>query len=56
LVAGFGSVTRANTRLLALARAGLLRRYFIGTLNGGKKSLYELSKKGAAIAEVERGC
>ncbi len=46
---GFRSVTRANTRLLILARAGLLNRFFIGTVNGGKKSLYALSRKGAAL-------
>jgi hypothetical protein len=28
IVAGFGSTTRANARLLALTRAGLLRRFF----------------------------
>jgi hypothetical protein len=48
IVAGFGSTTRANTRLLALTRAGLLRRFF---LSGGK-SLYALSKKGAQLAGV----
>ena len=30
IVAGFGSTTRANARLLALTRAGLLRRFFLG--------------------------
>ena len=35
IVAGFGSTTRANTRLLALVRAGLLRRFFLGTGGGG---------------------
>jgi hypothetical protein len=48
IVAGFGSTTRANARLLALTRAGLLRRFF---LSGGK-SLYSLSKKGAQLAGV----
>lgn len=48
IVAGFGSTTRANTRLLALTRAGLLRRFF---LDGGK-SLYALSEKGAQRAGV----
>jgi len=48
IVAGFGSTTRANTRLLALTRAGLLRRFFLG----GRKSLYALSEKGALLAEV----
>jgi len=48
IVAGFGSTTRANVRLLALTRAGLLRRYFLGS----RKSLYALSEKGAQLAEV----
>jgi hypothetical protein len=30
IIAGFHSTTRANTRLLALTRAGLLKRIFIG--------------------------
>ena len=49
LVAPFGSVTRANTRLLALVRAGLLRRFFTGTACGGKKALYSLSPSGARL-------
>ena len=48
IVAGFGSTTRANTRLLALTRARLLRRFFLGS----RKSLYALSEKGAELAEV----
>ena len=48
IVAGFGSTTRANARLLALTRAGLLRRFFLGS----RKSLYALSEKGAQLAEV----
>jgi len=51
VVAGFGSTTRANTRLLALVRAGLLRRFFLGS-GGGRKALYSLSAKGAHVAEV----
>lgn len=51
-VAGFGSLTRANSRLLALTRAGLLRRFFQGTEAGGKKALYALSKTGANLADV----
>jgi hypothetical protein len=51
-VAGFGSTTRANSRLLALMRAGLLRRFFQGTEAGGKKALYALSKTGANLADV----
>jgi hypothetical protein len=48
IVAGFGSTTRANARLLALTRAGLLRRFFLS--NG--KALYALSRKGAQLADV----
>jgi hypothetical protein len=51
VVAAFGSTTRANTRLLALVRAGLLRRFFLGS-GGGRKALYALSSKGAQVVEV----
>src|SRR2546430_4111829 len=47
VVAGFGSTTRANTRLLALTQANLLRRCFLGTTVGGTKALYMLSPQGA---------
>jgi hypothetical protein len=52
IVASFGSTTRANARLLALTRAGLLRRFFLGTSGGGKKALYALSAKGARLVDV----
>ena len=48
-VAGFGSTTRANRRLLALTRAGLLRRFFQGTILGGRKAIYCLSPRGASL-------
>jgi hypothetical protein len=51
IVAGFGSTTRANTRLLQLVRAGLLRRFFLGS-GGGRKALYALSQKGAHLVDV----
>jgi len=51
VVAGFGSTTRANTRLLQLVRAGLLRRFFLGS-GGGRKALYALSQKGAHLVDV----
>jgi protein involved in plasmid replication-relaxation len=55
-VAGFGSTTRVNARLLGLTREGLLRRFFLGTTAGGRKALYSLSAKGAALVGVpERG-
>jgi hypothetical protein len=52
VVAGFGSTTRVNARLLALTRAGLLRRFFLGTVAGGAKALYSLSEKGARLVGV----
>ena len=55
-VAGFRSTTRANARLLALTRAGLLRRFFLGTTASGRKAIYALSQKGSALLGVpERG-
>lgn len=51
IAAGFGSTTRVNTRLLALTRAGLLRRFFLGS-GGGRKALYALSMKGAQMIHV----
>ena len=56
VVAGFGSTTRANARLLRLTRAGMLRRFFMGTEIGGTKAVYALSMKGAQkIAVPLRG-
>jgi hypothetical protein len=52
IVSGFRSTTRVNARLLALVRAGLLRRFFLGTNAGGTKSLYALSAKGAQFVGV----
>lgn len=51
-VAPFGSTTRANVRLLGLVRAGLLRRFFLGTVGGTRKALYALSPAGAKAVEV----
>ncbi len=51
-VAGFGSTTRANCRLLAMSRAGLLRRFFLGTVGGARKALYALSLDGAKLVGV----
>ena len=52
ITGGFHSVTRINTRLLTLYRAGLLRRFFLGANAGNKKALYALSTKGAALLGV----
>jgi hypothetical protein len=51
VVAGFGSITRVNARLLKLTRAGLLRRFFLGS-GGGRKALYAVSEKGAQLVDV----
>lgn len=51
VIAGFHSITRANTRLLQLYRSGLLRRFFLGS-GGGRKAIYALSPKGALLAAV----
>ena len=54
VVAGFGSTTRANARLLALVRTGLLRRFFLGANVAGRKAIYALSRKGAEFIGVPR--
>lgn len=46
-VMGFASLRRANRRLLKLASAGFLRRWFVPTEAGGQRALYGLSTKGA---------
>ena len=51
IAAGCNSLTRVNTRLLALVRSGLLRRFFLGS-GGGRKALYALSVKGAQMIQV----
>jgi hypothetical protein len=53
LVAGFGSTTRANTRLLQLTRAGLLRRFFVGSIGAGRKAVYTLSPKGSELVSAK---
>jgi hypothetical protein len=52
IVAGFGSTTRVNARLLALTDAGFLRRFFWGGVGGARKALYSLSRRGADLAGV----
>lgn len=49
IIGGFNSTTRVNTRLLALTKAGLLRRFFLGATDASKKAVYSLSPKGAAL-------
>src|ERR1700694_5826333 len=55
LVAGFGSTTQVNTRLLELTRAGLLRRFFVGSIGAGRKAIYTLSPKGEAVVSAKLG-
>jgi Replication-relaxation len=47
----FGSTTRVNTRLLALVRVGLLRRFFRGS-GAGAQAVYALSQRGADLVGV----
>jgi hypothetical protein len=49
VVGGFRSLRRTNRRLLKLVRAGVLKRWFVGTLGGGRKALYGLSLHGASM-------
>src|SRR5439155_19056228 len=55
LVARFGSTTQVNTRLLELTRAGLLRRFFVGSIGSGRKAVYTLSPKGADLISAKFG-
>jgi hypothetical protein len=41
-IAPFRAVRRANARLLALTRAGYLRRTFSGSIGSGRRALYRL--------------
>ena len=52
IVAGFGSTTRVNTRLLALSRAGFLKHAFVGTIAGGRKAVYALTPQSSAWVDV----
>jgi hypothetical protein len=52
VIGGFNSTTRVNTRLLALTRWGLLRRFFLGVTQGSSKAVYSLSPKGAALIDA----
>jgi hypothetical protein len=54
LVTAIEAINRANDRLQRLHQAGLVRRYLLGTQAGGRKALYALSPKSAAIIGVEK--
>jgi hypothetical protein len=55
VVAGFGTTTQVNKRLIELTRAGLLRRFFVGTIGSGRKAIYTLSPKGAGLIQSKFG-
>lgn len=55
IIGRFVSVRRANHRLLRLTRAGLLRRFFVGSIAHGRKAVYTLSAKGAALVSAKLG-
>lgn len=54
-VAGFTSTRRANARLLQLTRAGLLRRFFAGSIAHGRKAVYTPSAKGSELVSARLG-
>ncbi len=55
VVAGFKSTRRANARLLQLTHAGLLRRFFVGSIAHGRKAVYTLSPKGTELVAARLG-
>lgn len=55
VLVGFGSTRRANSRLLQLTRAGVLRHFFVGSIAHGRKAVYTLSPKGAELVSAKFG-
>jgi hypothetical protein len=51
-IGGFGVLRRTSWRLLGMTRAGLLRRFFVGTIGSGRKAVYTLSPKGAELVSA----
>lgn len=51
-LAGLSSIRRANARLLALTRAGFLRRSFIGHAGHGRRALYRLPRDRARASPL----
>jgi hypothetical protein len=49
MICGFGSLTRVNARLLKLRRAGLLKRFFFVSAEGGKRAIYCLTNRSAIL-------
>jgi hypothetical protein len=55
VIAGYGTTTQVNKRLLELTNAGLLRRFFVGTIHSGRKAVYTLSVRGADAVAAQLG-
>jgi hypothetical protein len=55
IIGGFVTIRRTNRRLFLLTRAGLLRRFFVGSVAHGRKAVYTLSAKGAALVSAKLG-
>lgn len=55
VVAPFASKTRANARLLALTKAGLLHRAHLGTIAGGRRAIYCRADSPAFIKRLAGG-
>lgn len=51
-IAGFTSISRVNVRLGKLRKAGLIVRYFTGSISGSRRSLYALTKSGSVAVET----
>jgi hypothetical protein len=49
VICGFKSLTRVNTRLLKLRRAGLLKRFFFVSAEGGKRAIYSLTRRSSEL-------
>lgn len=55
IIGGFRSTRRVNARLLQLTRAGLLKRFFVGSIAHGRKAIYTLSPKGTELVNAKLG-
>lgn len=53
-LAKFHSVSRANVRLAKMRHAGLIVRHFTATATGSRRSVYALTKSGAAEVSAPR--
>src|SRR5690349_7314411 len=49
---GFNSRSRLGERLKKMEQAGLIRQDFVGTIQGGRRAIYALTKAGAVVGNV----